>query len=230
MSSGQTTWGYMGKVPTRGDFLTQAVHPDVRDLFFEWCQASMAVSRDQLGETWLDAYLTAPIWHFCAAPGALAERGVIGTMIPSVDRVGRHFPFITVAGYNGLALDAWRQPEWASEMEDCILAVLDDDWSEESWRNRLAAIARPATFSAKMRWPSQDGNVMLPGAATESEWLNALLERQSGLAVWWTQGSAFVEPATLLTDGLPRVGQFAAMMVGQWQAHGWQQAALEEQQ
>lgn len=227
MTAAVGKWGYMGKVPGRGDFLTQGVHPDVRDLFFEWCQASMAVSRDQLGDTWMDAYLTAPIWHFCSAPGTMAERGVVGTMIPSVDRVGRHFPFLVVAEYNGQSLDGWRQPDWASAMEDCILAVLDDDWQEDAWQGRLASIAPPAALSARLRWPGQPGNVMLPGAASEAEWLNALLERQAGQAVWWTQGSAFVEPAVLLTEGLPKVGQYAAMMVGQWQAHGWQQAALE---
>lgn len=227
MSARTASWGYMGKVPGRGDFLTRGVHPDVRDLFFEWCQASMAVSRDQLGDTWLDAYLTAPIWHFCAGPGALAERGVAGTMIPSVDRVGRHFPFLVVTEYEGPSLDGWRQPEWASAMEDCILAVLDDDWQEEPWSARLGELPVPEQDSARLRWPARQGNVMLPGAATEQEWLNALLERQPEQAVWWTQGSAFVEPAVLLTEGLPKVGQYAAMMIGQWQAHGWQQAALE---
>lgn len=223
------TWGYMGKVPGRGDFLTHDVHPHIRDLFFEWCQASLAVSRDQLGNDWLDAYLTAPIWHFCAAPGGLAETGVIGTMIPSVDRVGRHFPFMVVSDYQGVALDAWRQPDWASAVEDCILAVLDDDWAEDSWRQRLTGIELPGGLGSRLNWPSEQGNLMIPGSARESDWLDALLKKHTGVAVWWTQGSAFVEPATLLTDGLPKVGQFAAMMVGQWQAHGWQQAELGEQ-
>lgn len=221
-------WGYMGKVPARGDFLTHSVHPEIRDLFFEWCQASLAVSRDQLGDDWMDAYMTAPIWHFCASPGSLAETGVIGTMIPSVDRVGRHFPFMVVADYNGVALEAWRQPDWAAAMEDCILAVLEDNWSEESWRLQLNGIEQPDALRGRLTWPSGQGNLMIPGAARESEWLDALLKRESGQAVWWTQGSAFVDPATLLTDGLPKVGQFAAMMVGQWQTHGWQQAELEE--
>ena len=223
------SWGYMGKVPGRGDFLSHSVHPEIRDLFFEWCQASLAVSRDQLGDDWMDAYLTAPIWHFCAGPGGLAETGVVGTMIPSVDRVGRHFPFLAVADYDGVAMDAWRHPDWAAAMEDCILAVLDDGWEEEPWRQKLVDVALPASDSSRLAWPVTEGNLMIPGAAREAEWLDALLRRQNGLAVWWTQGSAFVEPATLLTDGLPKVGQFAAMMVGKWQNHGWQQAELEEQ-
>lgn len=221
-------WGYMGKVPNRGDFLTHNMIPDMRDLLFEWCQATMAVSREQLGDTWLDAYLTSPIWHFAAAPGVVCEQGVIGTMIPSVDRVGRHFPFMVVAGFQGSGLEAWRQPDWSSTMEECVLAVLDDDWDEGKWQQRLAAIELPAVTPSRLRWPEEEGNLMIPGAANEADCFRALLERGSGQAIWWTQGSAYVEPATLLTDGLPKVGQFASMLVGQWRKHGWQLGALME--
>lgn len=223
------SWGYLGKVPGRGDFLTHNVSPKFRDLFFEWCQAGLAVSRDQLGDDWLDAWLTAPIWHFCSAPGGIAEAGVVGTMIPSVDRVGRHFPFLVLAEFNGVALDAWRRPDWAAAMEDCILAVLDDNWEEEPWRQRLASVDQPGSDATRLAWSPVEGNLVVPGGARESDWLDAMLRQQDRSVVWWTQGSAFVEPSTLLTDGLPKVGQFAAMMVGQWQNYGWQQAKLEEQ-
>jgi len=221
-------WGFMGKVPNRGDFLTHNVLPCMRDLMFEWCQATMAVSREQLGEEWLDAYLTSPIWHFGAGPGVFSDDGVIGTMIPSVDRVGRHFPFIVLADYQGSALEAWRQPEWSSAMEDCVLAVLDDDWNEDTWKQKLAEIELPEAAAARLRWPSEEGNMMIPGSADESDWLRALLERNRGMAIWWTQGSAYVEPATLITEGLPKVGQFASMMVGQWEKHGWQEGVMAQ--
>lgn len=228
MSLGYAGWGYMGKVPSRGDFLTHNIVPAVRDLLFEWCQASMAVSREQLGKAWLDAYLTSPIWHFGAAPGVIAEPGLVGTLIPSIDRVGRHFPFLVLAGFEGSGLDAWRMPEWSATMEHCVLAVLADDWDESAWQQRLAAIELPPVGPSRLRWPSLAGNLVLPGAADESDWLRALLMRQPGQALWWTEGSAQVAPVTLISEGLPRVGQFAAMLVGQWQAHGWQQGAIAE--
>ena len=161
------SWGYLGKVPGRGDFLTHNVSPEFRDLFFEWCQAGLAVSRDQLGDDWLDAWLTAPIWHFCSAPGGIAEAGVVGTMIPSVDRVGRHFPFLALAEFNGVALDAWRRPDWAAAMEDCILAVLDDNWEEEPWRQRLASVDQPGSDATRLAWSPVEGNLVVPGGARE---------------------------------------------------------------
>lgn len=221
-------WGYMGKVPNRGDFITHNLSSSTRDILFEWCQAILAVSKEQLEDRWLDAYLTSPIWHFGMGRGVLSETAVIGTMIPSVDRVGRHFPFVVLSDHAGSPLEAWRKPDWSSAMEECVLAVLDDQWSEDGWRQWLETIEPPGAVQSRLRWPDREGNLMLPGAAREPDWLPALLELNASNSVWWTQGSAYVEPAILLTDGLPKVGQFAAMLIGQWAEHGWQQGALAE--
>lgn len=219
-------WGYMGKVPNRGDFLTHNITPELQDLLFEWCQATMAVSREQLGDDWLDAYLTSPIWHFGASPGVFVEQGVIGTLIPSIDRVGRHFPFMVLSEFSGTAFEAWHQPEWSSSMEDSVLAVLDDDWNEQSWQRRLEAIDPPPSSPARMRWPGDEGNLMIPGDVDEGDWLRALIERRRGQAIWWTRGSSRVAPSTLITDGLPKVAQFAAMLAGDWQEWGWNQGVV----
>jgi len=219
-------WGYMGKVPARGDFIAADIRPEVRDLFFEWFQASLAVSRDQLADQWMDAYLTSPIWHFCASAGGILDSGLLGTLIPSVDRVGRHFPFLVVREFGGQALDGWRSPQWASAMEDCILAVLEDDWREDNWRQQLGSIEAPEPTSARMHWPKAVGNLVFPSAGTESDWVEAMLRKDNRTVIWWTQGSAFVEPVTLLTEGLPKIGQFVSMMVGQWSNHGWLEASF----
>ncbi|WKE65744.1 type VI secretion system-associated protein TagF [Gallaecimonas kandeliae] len=220
-------WGYMGKVPNRGDFLCHNLAPQVRDLFFEWCQAGLAVSREQLGEDWTDAYLTSPVWHFAAAPGLLAESGLLGTLIPSVDKVGRHFPFLALGEFQGSALQAWREGQWSAELEELVPAVLDDHWQEGDWRSRLAAVPLPQGQGRRLHWPQAQGNLVLP-AASEAELLQSLVAREGEPMIWWTQGSAFVEPVMLMTRGLPQVGQFAAMLAAQWQQHGWQQGMLTE--
>lgn len=221
-------WGYMGKVPSRGDFIAHGLPGELRERWFEWCQAALAVSREQLGDQWLDAYLTCPIWHFAAGPGALAEGGMIGTLIPSVDRVGRHFPFLVAGAHEGTLLDAWRQADWFSAMEERALAVLEDSWNETAWYKELAAISGPEAEVSRLQWPEGEGNLMLPGDAREEDWLAAVFGARRGRVLWWSQGSAFVEPATLLTEGLPQVGQFAAMIAGQWREHGWRQGVMVE--
>lgn len=221
-------WGYMGKVPSRGDFIIEGLPGELRERWFEWCQAALAVSREQLGERWLDAYLTCPIWHFAAAPGAVAETGMIGTLIPSVDRVGRHFPFLVAGSHEGALIDAWRQPEWFSAMEESVLAVLDDNWVEAEWARALAGISGPEPGVRRLRWPEGEGNLMMTAECGEADWLAAMLEAGRNPMLWWSQGSAFVEPALLLTEGLPQVGQFAAMIAGQWRDHGWRQGVMTE--
>lgn len=222
-------WGYFGKVPNRGDFISHQLAPAIRDLFFEWCQAGLAVSREQLGENWLDAYLTAPIWHFAASPDTLSESGLVGTFIPSVDRVGRHFPFMVIGQYPGRALDAWRDPQWAGQLEEKVLAVLDDHWDEAAWQQGLGEIKPPAPTPGRLRLPNEEGNLVLPGEVSERQLLAALLNKEEEKTLWWTQGSAYVEPCWLSTRGLPQVGQFAALLAGQWQEQGWQTATLMEQ-
>ncbi|GAL04531.1 protein phosphatase ImpM [Photobacterium aphoticum] len=61
------------------------------DSWSEWQQAILSVSREQLGEEWADCYLTSPVWHFALSPGACGKQGMVGTLMPSIDQVGRHF-------------------------------------------------------------------------------------------------------------------------------------------
>ena len=44
-------------------------------------------------DAWLSLYLVAPVRRFWLAPGLLAGCGWLGVLMPSVDSVGRHFPF-----------------------------------------------------------------------------------------------------------------------------------------
>lgn len=41
------------------------------------------------------------------------------------------------------------------------------------------------------------------------------------LGMWWTDGSAIVEPSCLIAKGLPPPDSFGAMLEGSWAAHQW---------
>ena len=78
-----------------------------------WLQGGMAASREKLGRSWEGAYLVQPIWSFWI--GSLVT-GVdcAGALVPSVDRVGRHFPLAIFAHAQpggdricGLAAASW---------------------------------------------------------------------------------------------------------------------------
>src|SRR5262245_59038751 len=85
--------GFFGKLPTHGDFLRRDLPDSFVNPWDEWLQRALARSRDSLGDTWRPTYLTSPAWRFVLAPGACGERAWAGVLIPSMDRVGRCYPF-----------------------------------------------------------------------------------------------------------------------------------------
>lgn len=218
----------MGKVPTRGDFINHNIAPELREVWFEWCQAGLAVSREQLGDNWADAYLTAPVWHFALHSDVLCDDALLGTMIPSVDRVGRYFPFLVMTPFTASPYTGWQQPEWSSQLEELIIGVLDDQWQEAEWFTRLQQVTLPEPNSGLVTWTSHEGNVRLPAPLSEQALLHGLLERTPNHMLWWTQGSAYVEPSLLMTAGLPQVGQFSALIAGNWTQNNWHEGRLIE--
>ena len=89
--------GLFGKLPSRGDFLRRRASDAFVDAWDAWLRECLAASREALGERWLDLYLTSPAWRFALSGGTCGPAPVIGTMVPSVDRVGRYLPLTLVA-------------------------------------------------------------------------------------------------------------------------------------
>jgi len=51
----------------------------------------VASSKEQMGDEWLDTYLTSPIWRFVLSSGVIDTQHWAGIMLPSVDQVGLSF-------------------------------------------------------------------------------------------------------------------------------------------
>ena len=88
--------GFFGKLPGQGDFVTRRLPSEFLRVWDPWLQTSLTESREALGDGWLDAYLTSPIWQFVLTGGIAGQTPWAGLLMPSVDRVGRYFP-LTVA-------------------------------------------------------------------------------------------------------------------------------------
>ena len=89
--------GFYGKLPCRGDFMQRRTPQGFVDVWDAWLQECLHESRRQLGERWLETYLTSPIWRFVLAEGICGESAYAGVMLPSVDRVGRYFPLTLIS-------------------------------------------------------------------------------------------------------------------------------------
>ncbi|MGF1702375.1 type VI secretion system-associated protein TagF [Photobacterium makurazakiensis] len=221
-------FGYFGKVPIRGDFIQDQLSTDFIECWSEWLQAVLAVSREQLGDEWLECYLTSPIWHFALSPGVCGSRSVIGTLMPSVDLVGRHFYFTLAMEVELPPVAFWQDRQWSQLSEQLVLKLLDDDTDLTQWLEGLNSsdwfVALSDTFSTVQVKSEQSNQLVLAGdeILQPSHLLHhAYREHLNHYCIWWTSGSERVSECTLLTNGLPLVSQFSAMLDGNWGKWGW---------
>lgn len=221
-------FGYFGKVPVRGDFIQDHLPLDFLDAWNEWLQAVLAVSREQLGEQWLECYLTSPVWHFALSPGVCGDSAMIGTLMPSIDNVGRHYYFTLAAEVDQVPVAYWQSRQWSEASEELVLKLLDDETDLSQWIDTLK----------HAEWASES-IVPFPPVSIESGLSNQLVlvtedrlqashllhnayrSQLERYCIWWTAGSERMQGATLVTSGLPLISQFAAMLDGNWERWGW---------
>lgn len=89
----EVIWG--GKLPSHGDFLWSNPRSAVRARFEDWLQAGMMQGRSQYGDAWRDLMAGAAVWNFLVPFNSMNLPFVVaGSIAPSVDRVGRQYPFM----------------------------------------------------------------------------------------------------------------------------------------
>lgn len=186
------TLGFFGKIPARGDFVRSGLPHAFVDPWDRWLQQGMATSRTELGDEWVAAWLEAPIWSFALAPGVCGPDAVLGLWMPSVDRVGRHFPLTlaAIAPTDDVRELVRDHGGFLAAVEQAGLATLESDLGPEELAERIlaAAAALPAD-------PGID-----PGAYP------------AGNALWWTEGSARVPRCAFTSDALPDNSTFTKMV------------------
>lgn len=221
--------GFYGKLPALGDFVGRRLGRDFVTPWDDWLQLSMAASRNQLGDAWLDTYLTSPLWRFVLSAGVCGDEARAGVLMPSVDRVGRYFPLALVASLPaGVSLPAVAGDggEWFVCAEALLLSTLDDevDFEIDAFDALVGELGVPAGSDAGIE-ASDVGGALLRMPLTDaddltSQWqgLAALLARRElgDYSLWWTAGSEQVEPSLLLCEGLPAPDAYAAMLDGVW--------------
>jgi type VI secretion system protein ImpM len=221
--------GFFGKLPGHGDFVTRALPADFVRHWDGWLQAALSASRGQLGEAWLELYLTSPVWCFALSAGVCGRAGVAGVMIPSVDRVGRYFPFTLACAVPEACrpLGLWRTAAaWYAAAEELALAALHEEASLAALLEGTLDLGAPdvadggsARLTARMRFADGDA------AATGDTLTRHLAELAPVPSLWWSKGSQQVAPSVLISAALPQPEGFAALLDGQWAAWGWGEAA-----
>jgi type VI secretion system protein ImpM len=228
--------GFFGKLPSHGDFIERRLNPQFRTHWDEWMQQSMYESQQELAGRWLDCYLTSPIWRFFLSDGIAGSASYAGVLLPSVDRVGRYFPFTVVVELpvGTLALEfARRAADWFAAVEQlCADALQNPDFElaqfdtllQESGQQLEGADQLTVSESfpgraAQWHWPTQSVDAL--GDALSSPLMQMAQAALRPMSMWWTEGSQLVGPGVLLVRALPRPDSFAALLAGTWDDGRW---------
>jgi type VI secretion system ImpM family protein len=241
----QSSVGFFGKLPCKGDFLQRRVPREFLDVWDPWLQECVHASRQALQETWLSSYLTGPIWRFVLSSSVCGTGAYAGVLAPSVDRVGRYFPLTLVAQLDIEICPpeyAATRTSWFEALEALVAVALDESTVDlEAFDAQVAELAEPPAphdaavatrvfeLLAHSKFPAQGSawRVPLGSASGLQSAVNAfayrdLAARLRPVSLWWSEGSTASAPSWLSLRGLPAPTSFAAMLNGQWTQHGWQ--------
>ena len=168
----QSAAGFYGKLPCKGDFLQRRVSQEFVDAWDAWLQQSLHVSREQLQERWLDAYLTSPVWRFVLAAGVCGSGTYAGVMLPSVDRVGRYFPLTLITQLN---------------TEDCLLEVAGE--AGRQWFESAEALALGKLQAVLADWsaPGAPISIVCRAALRDSPKIRVFADFAAELLVQYRQ-------------------------------------------
>ena len=125
-----TSISFYGKLPWVGDFIVRNLDFTQHRQIDRWLSAGLSMLRDS-DPDWLDAYLSAPVWNFILPAGVFGEQAMCGAIMPSVDKVGRYFPFILFFNRDAVADIQLRNSYLAkiASLLPCLLEreILSDD-------------------------------------------------------------------------------------------------------
>ena len=216
--------GWYGKIPALGDFASRRLPTRFISQWDTWLQHGIATSRAQLAERWLDLYLTSPIWRFALLPGVCGEHTWAGVLMPSVDKVGRHFPLtlaVALAPPVSIA-SVFAAHDWYAAIERVALAALRLDGSLDDLEQDLAlhpfplnptpaTAEQPESQSLAQWWQSPIAEPLalpLNGAAHVEELVSATMRSlfaaaSQGKSVWWSSDPDSGAGALHCCTGLP---------------------------
>jgi type VI secretion system protein ImpM len=218
--------GFFGKLPAKRDFVASGVSRGFLALWEPWLQASLATSRQTLGDSWPSAYNRMPIWRFWLGAQFCGE-ATIGALMACVDGIGRPFPLAVVCGEGAGLLpppEIEANESWCEAAEQALLGALAPGASFEAFAAGIESLPSPA-LQPRVEEISgvtqlSEGVVLVRGLDAQP----ALAFRAAGRfghrsafagqSFWWTVGGEDFEALALAVVGMPAPALFADMLTG----------------
>ncbi len=223
--------GWYGKLPANGDFVTRRLPPAFIEPWDAWLNTMLSGSREQLGEAWRDAFLSAPAWRFVLAPGIIGLNGWAGLIVPSVDSVGRYFPLTVASALPARSLDPVatlvRAHNWYAEVEPVVSVALTPDAEIGTFDAQLCNRRFPVELVALLE--ETEETIPPRSRSQRALWipLGPEFQGEAGLrglakplaapySAWLAEESEIFGRSLMLCERLPAVEQFCAMLNGEW--------------
>src|SRR5450755_701812 len=219
--------GWYGKLASLGDFAQRRMPAECMAAFDAWLSRVMRDGREELGERWLDVYLTAPVLRFAWAPGVMDAQWWFGLLMPSCDSVGRYFPLVIVqrrarAPEDRIALDHLEL--WYEHVAHAAMLTLGDDGGSLDALETALQEAPPwptpgRAGAVSARESARGDHLELAPAATLNQWLHGLAlrdmnRRLAGCTLWWRVSDEYGDNTVDILRGLPDGADFAALLRG----------------
>lgn len=226
--------GLYGKVPAAGDFVLRRLPARFVEPWDQWLRESLNASQTQLGDRWLDHYLTSPLWRFVLSPGIAGQTGWAGVLMPSVDRVGRYFPLTLACPLppGASPFETLCRADWFAKAEAAALGGLEEGLGMEAFDAQVLALGAPGMPGLvppddPPALPHREGwHLDVPSPDRIRELAAPILTRALedlffAYSLWCSAGSEMVGPSLLACQGLPDPEGFSALIAGDWSGHGW---------
>ncbi|MGE5170901.1 MAG: type VI secretion system-associated protein TagF [Rudaea sp.] len=94
-------FGWYGKRPSTGDFVSRRLPKALVDRLDLWLQAGMTALRERAPDAWQGRYAAAPVWNALIPSRILAPDACLAVVAASHDRVGRRFPMCVIVQLPG---------------------------------------------------------------------------------------------------------------------------------
>jgi type VI secretion system protein ImpM len=218
--------GWYGKLASLGDFAQRRLPPAWVQSCDAWLSHVMQRSREQLGEHWLQTYLTAPVLRFAWAPGVLDNQWWFGLLMPSCDNVGRYYPLLIAQPRarpptDRIALDHLEL--WYTHVANAAVQTLSDQTSLDAFERALGdappwPTAGPASPLSTRSTVTAERYEMAASVPL-SRWLPAmatteLLARVAGCTLWWRTTDDGTGASVSLVHRLPGAETFVELLAG----------------
>lgn len=217
--------GFYGKIPLKGDFVSQRLPAAFVGPWDHWLQASLRDSQEALGDAWLELYLTSPIWRFVLGRQICDDNAWAGILMPSVDRVGRYFPLTLAARIHApqaVAAMCSKASCWFDQLEQIALTALEDGFDFTAFDDKLQNLAMPDPIedppitTREKRSNGTPGGLRIEqhGETISSFELSArlLMEFMPTCSLWNTTGSEACVPVLMIFEDLPAAQDYVGFL------------------